>query len=194
MSGALCSERTGKMVVKVTYKALAKYRDHPLFDDMIGAALLHVCRSLAALPEAEREGAEGLVVLRAHNGAARFLASPENDFRTTNSVGRAQIRGISLDDPEAFATSEATPKSGLKDARPRYPVVPDFAPGLVERLFQEWLFLELERLPGSEGALLQEHALGVSGRAISRARGECPMWSARRLAKARGLAKELYLR
>lgn len=169
-------ESVARLYVRMIRAIIRRYRSHPQYDDMFSAVLVDVFEALARLPEERRDDAIGLVVKAARNGAASFLASPENDTRTHFRDSKKPVpERISLDDPEAW--SEDWEYAG----RLSLPKVADFAPVVIERLYRRWVREELRRrLSEADFAVLWTGATGGDLRRLAAANGKSRMWGYRR--------------
>lgn len=109
-------------------RSLWRYFDHPEFEDILGQAYLEMWRKLCELLAADRGSIIGLAVKACHHGALHYLASPAARYRRYNHEGQ-ELPWI--ENLEALLAE----RGEAGDSAAFLPVVPDFAPELIERLW-----------------------------------------------------------
>lgn len=145
----MLSEAVTAQYLALIRDRLARYRQHPQYEDLQSEATLHVLKALSRLPPEEREGAPGLVWTVAGHGAVEFFQSPRNEYRTDNGAGfrpraRLELDGLNANERELFLGH-----------------VPDFAPPLIEQLAAEELWRQFFRsLPRRDRPVLLRYLTG----------------------------------
>ena len=118
-------------------RSLWRYRDHPEFDDILGEAYLQMWQALRSVRQADlrstsRHGRRGLpsglACRAAWNGASIWMGSSRSQYRRWNHEGK-ELPWIDSLDQVMEQARESPELSRL------IPVVPDFAPALIERLY-----------------------------------------------------------
>lgn len=171
------TETEGRQVLGLLRAKLARYRSHPMYDDLHGYVLLRVCRAwehYQARPVEDRWRLARHIIRAA---PASFWYSQECDlaFRPVSGRGHPLPRPVSWEELEE------------EGAAPWYqrPRTPDFAPALVERLWRQWLVEAIRpALPPEEQTMLAAYLREVPLSQAAGAAGVSPYVAHRRLEAA----------
>lgn len=110
---------------------LTKWRKHPEYDDLRATAFAVFWCALARMPAEKRYHAHALAVVNARHAVHTFLSSPACLGRNQNHRGRAVPVPWSWEELQQRLDQEPSQLPA------RLPYTEDFAPWLVERLWQQ---------------------------------------------------------
>lgn len=127
---------------RIMERRVSRFRDHPNYLDMLSFVRCQVWISLKRLPPEKWDCAQPFVRAVTEKAILNFLRSPENVQRTQNQYKRPVPEVWQLD----TMVEQVEWSTGDNQPFLRYfqrLVTPDFAPGVIDRLWHDWLWQQV---------------------------------------------------